>query len=55
MTEVTPEDVWEFYNGRAVVENRIEEVKDQFHLSKIPSSDYHVQFSVCMAKPATIR
>jgi len=23
MTEMTPEDVWEFYDGRAVVENRI--------------------------------
>ena len=40
MTDMTPEDVWEFYRGRAVVENRIEEVKNQFNLSKIPSSDY---------------
>ena len=40
MTDMAPEDVWDFYNGRAVVENRIEEVKNQFHLSKIPSSDY---------------
>lgn len=29
MTAVIPEMVWEFYNGRAVVENRIEEVKKQ--------------------------
>ena len=27
MTDMTPEMVWEFYDGRAVVENRIEEVK----------------------------
>ena len=40
MTDMAPEDVWDTYNGRAVVENRIEEVKNQFHLSKIPSSDY---------------
>ena len=37
MTDMAPEDVWQFYNGRVVVENRIEEVKNQFHLSKIPS------------------
>ena len=40
MTDMAPEEVWEFYNGRAVVENRIEEVKNQFHLSKTPSSDH---------------
>jgi len=40
VADMAPEEVWEFYNGRAVVENRIEEVKNQFNLSKIPSSDY---------------
>lgn len=40
MTDIPPEKVWEFYKGRAVIENRIEEVKNQFNLSKIPSSDY---------------
>ena len=40
LTDLTPEEVWHFYNGRAVVENRIEEVKNPFNLSKIPSSDY---------------
>ena len=40
MTDMTHEMVWEFYNGRVVVENRIEEVKNRFKLSKILSSDY---------------
>jgi len=40
ITDMPPGKVWEFYKGRAVIENRIEEVKNQFNLSKIPSSDY---------------
>ncbi len=40
MTDMPPEKVWEFANGRAVIENHIEEVKNQSNLSKIPYSDY---------------
>ena len=40
ITDMPPEKVWEFYNGRAVNDNRIEEVNNQFNLSKISSSDY---------------
>ena len=39
MSDVTPQEVWEFYIGRTVVENRVEDVKNQFYLSKIASSD----------------
>lgn len=40
MAENSPEEVWSLYKGRAQVENRIEEVKNQLHLSRIPSGDF---------------
>jgi hypothetical protein len=35
--QLTPADVWHFHDGRAAMERRIREIREDYALSKIPT------------------